>query len=161
MDWVTLLVGIFGGGGITSVAIALINKHKTPTDVTATMTEVTDKLLHSISALSEKEVKSVENSYSIVIKNYETMLGNMQKDAERRDSELVKIITDNREHTNRIEKKLDEERENRKSLNAAINLAYDCEHLKGKSPDNCVVLQGRENGCDNCTEKKPTRKKKQ
>lgn len=161
MDWVTLLVGIFGGGGITSVAIALINKHKTPTDVTATMTEVTDKLLHSISALSEKEVKSVENSYSIVIKNYETMLGNMQKDAERRDSELVKIINDNREHTNRIEKKLDEERENRKSLNAAINLAYDCEHLKGKSPDNCVVLQGRENGCDNCTEKKPTRRKKQ
>lgn len=161
MDWVTLLVGIFGGGGITSVAIALINKHKTPTEVTTTMTEVTDKLLHSISALSEKEVKSVENSYSIVIKNYETMLGNMQKDAERRDSELVKIITDNREHTNRIEKKLDEERENRKSLNAAINLAYDCEHLKGKSPENCVVLQGRENGCDNCTEKKPTRRKKQ
>lgn len=161
MDWVTLLVGIFGGGGITSVAIALINKHKTPTEVTTTMTEVTDKLLHSISALSEKEVKSVENSYSIVIKNYETMLGNMQKDAERRDTELVKIINDNREHTNRIEKKLDEERENRKSLNAAINLAYDCEHLKGKSPDNCVVLQGRENGCDNCTEKKPTRRKKQ
>lgn len=161
MDWVTLLVGIFGGGGITSVAIALINKHKTPTEVTTTMTEVTDKLLHSISALSEKEVKSVENSYSIVIKNYETMLGNMQKDAERRDTELVKIINDNREHTNRIEKKLDEERENRKSLNAAINLAYDCEHLKGKSPENCVVLQGRENGCDNCTEKKPTRRKKQ
>lgn len=161
MDWVTLLVGIFGGGGITSVVIALINKHKTPTEVTATMTEVTDKLLHSISALSEKEVKSVENSYSIVIKNYDTMLGNMQKDAERRDSELVKIINDNREHTNRIEKKLDEERENRKSLNAAINLAYDCEHLKGKSPENCVVLQGRENGCDNCTEKKPTRRKKQ
>lgn len=161
MDWVTLLGAILGGGTIASVATALINKHKTPTDITATMTEVTDKLLHSISALSEKEVKSVENSYSIVIQNYETMLGNMQKDAERRDSELVKIINDNREHTNRIEKKLDEERESRKSLNAAINLAYDCEHLKGKSPDNCVVLQGRENGCDNCTEKKPTRRKKQ
>lgn len=161
MDWVALLGAILGGGTIASVATALINKHKTPTDITATMTEVTDKLLHSISALSEKEVKSVENSYSIVIKNYETMLGNMQKDAERRDSELMKIINDNREHTNRIEKKLDEERESRKSLNAAINLAYDCERLKGESPDKCVVLQGRENGCDNCTEKKPTRRKKQ
>lgn len=170
MDWTALLIGVFGGGGLTSLAIALVNKYRTPqqkekdeAEVTATITDVTDKLLHSISELSSKELESVQKSYELVIQNYKVILDDVKTDSERRDKELVKIINDNREHTNRIEKKLDEERKSRKNLNAAINLAYDCEHIKGSSPEKCVVLQGRETGCDNCSERQTStgkRKKK-
>lgn len=167
MDWGALFIGIFGGGSFTGVVIALINKFRNPqevekdeAEVTATITDVTDKLLHSISELSSKEIESVQKSYELVINNYKTMLDDVNNNSERREKELVNIINQSQEHSNRLEKKLDDEREVRKGLNATINLAYDCEHIKGKSPEKCVVLQGRENGCDNCTEKKPTKRKK-
>lgn len=166
MDWGAFFIGIFGGGGFTGIIIAIINKFRTPqerekdeAEVTATITDVTDKLLRSISELSSKELESVQKSYELVINNYKTMLTEMKNDGERREKELMNIINQSQEHSNRIEKKLDDEREVRKGLNATINLAYDCEHIKGKSPERCVVLQGRD-GCDNCTEKRTTKKKK-
>lgn len=168
MDWTALLVGVFGGGGLTSLAIALVNKYRTPqqrekdeAEVTATITDVTDKLLHSISELSSKELESVQKSYELVIQNYKVILDDIKTDSERRDKELMSIINDNRQQAMRMEEKLDSEREVRKGLNAAINLAYDCEHIKGKSPEKCVVLQGRETGCENCSERQAsTRKRK-
>lgn len=149
------LIGIFGGGTIATIIVAIINKIKDKGDKrkewAAFMQMMTDNF--------DKIEKTLENAYS-------TALGTMQKAIDaanenfstsaEREKQLSAIIETTRDHSDRIERKLDQSREESSRKSQIINKAYKCRYIKGKnSVKECVVLAARveyEGVCQDCDE---------
>ena len=66
MDWIDLLIGLVGGGGITTVITSLISKKKSPYDLYTEFIQTQREWMERTSQELEREkVDSAEKSYII------------------------------------------------------------------------------------------------
>jgi len=66
VNWTELLIGLIGGGGITTVVVALINKKKSPYDLYTEFIQTQREWMERVEAdLSKERQDSMEKTYII------------------------------------------------------------------------------------------------
>lgn len=66
MNWPDLIIGLIGGGGITTVVVALINKKKSPYDLYTEFIQTQREWMERVEAdLTKERQDSMEKTYII------------------------------------------------------------------------------------------------
>ena len=143
-----LLIGVIGGGGITTIATTIINKTRNKGQK---MTD-NDTHLQTLSEIMTETIKNVQEINKETISNLKSELAQAQeltKLSHSREDQLIELVNKGREYQEILEAK-------NKHKNKIIQKARKCDLLHGKPLEDCIVL----NAYDEYTECKETCKLK-
>lgn len=133
MDWGNFLLGCLGGGGITSIILAIISKIRNRGE------RMKDRDIHmkQLTEIMSGTIKDVQSIYQESIKDLREEREHSNKLTElshQREDRLILIIEDNNKTINLLQTK-------GRKKNEIIQSARKCELLKDRPYDDCVVLQ--------------------
>lgn len=143
-----LLIGVIGGGGITTIATTIINKTRNKGQK---MTD-NDTHLQTLSEIMTETIKNVQEINKETISNLKSELAQAQeltKLSHSREDQLIELVNKGREYQEILEAK-------NKHKNKIIQKARKCDLLHGKPLEDCIVL----NAYDEYTECKESCKLK-
>jgi regulator of sigma D len=132
MDFTQLLIGVIGGGGVTTIATTIINKARNKGQK---MTD-NDTHLQTLSEIMTETIKNVQEINKETISNLKSELAQAQeltKLSHAREDQLIELVNKGREYQEVLEAK-------NKHKNKIIQKARKCDLLQGKPLEDCVVL---------------------
>lgn len=160
MEITELLIGVVGGGGVTTIVTAIINKMRNKgqkmndnDEHLKTLSEVMSKTIKNIQEINKETIKSVQETNKETISNLKSELEQAQeltKLSHAREDQLIELVNKGREYAEVLEAK-------NKHKNRIIQSARKCDLLKGLPLEECVVL----NAYDEYSECKATCKLKE
>ena len=144
MEYIELLIGVIGGGGVTTVATAIISKVRNK----GQKMNDNDEHLKTLSEIMSDTIKNVQEINKETISNLKSELQQAQeltKLSHQREDQLIDLVNKGREYQEVLEAK-------NKYKNKIIQKARKCDLLQGKPLEDCIVL----NAYDEYTECKAT-----
>lgn len=132
IDLTQLLIGVIGGGGVTTIATTIINKARNKGQK---MTD-NDTHLQTLSEIMTETIKNVQEINKETISNLKSELAQAQeltKLSHSREDQLIELVNKGREYQEVLEAK-------NKRKNKIIQKARKCDLLQGKPLEDCVVL---------------------
>ena len=149
MEYTELLIGIIGGGGVTTIVTAIIGKIRNK----GQKMNDNDEHLKTLSEIMSDTIKNVQEINKETISNLKSELQQAQeltKLSHQREDQLIALINKGREYQDALEK-------SGKLKTKIIQKARKCDLLQGKPLEDCIVL----NAYDEYTECKATCKLKE
>lgn len=132
MDFTQLLIGVIGGGGVTTVVTTIINKSRNKGQKMVD----NDTHLQTLSEIMTETIKNVQEINKETISNLKSELAQAQeltKLSHQREDQLIELVNKGREYQDILEAK-------NKHKNKIIHKARKCDLLKGLPLEECVVL---------------------
>lgn len=132
MDFTQLLIGVIGGGGITTIVTTIINKARNKGQKMVD----NDTHLQTLSEIMTETIKNVQEINKETISNLKSELAQAQeltKLSHQREDQLIELVNKGREYQDILEAK-------NKHKNKIIHKARKCDLLQGKPLEDCVVL---------------------
>lgn len=132
MEITELLIGVIGGGGITTIITTLINKSRNK----GQKMNDNDTHLQTLSEIMTETIKNVQEINKETISNLKSELAQAQeltKLSHAREDQLIELVNKGREYQEILEIK-------NKHKNKIIQQARKCDLLQGKLLEDCVVL---------------------
>lgn len=133
MDWGNMILAAIGGGGLTSIVLAIINKIRNNGE----RVKDGDSHLKQLSEIMSGTIKDVQQIYQESIKDLREEREHSNKLTElahQREDRLILIIEDNNKAIDALQRK-------GRKKNEIIQSARKCELLKDRPYDDCIVLQ--------------------
>lgn len=134
MDWVNLILAAIGGGGLTSIILAIIGKIRNKGEITRDR----DNHLKQLSEIMSGTIRDVQDIYQESIKDLRSDREHSNKLTESshmREDRLLDMLEQSRKYNDVLEEK-------NRNKNKIIQSARKCELLKGHPEEDCVVLVG-------------------
>lgn len=132
MEITDILIGVIGGGGVTTIVTAIISKVRNK----GQKMNDNDEHLKTLSEIMSETIKNVQEINKETISNLKSELQQAQeltKLSHAREDQLIELVQKGREYAEILEAK-------NKQKNRIIQSAKKCDLLKGKPLDECVVL---------------------
>ena len=132
MEIVDLIIGAIGGGGITTIAVTVINKMRNKGEKLSD----NDTHLKTLSEIMSETIKNVQEINKETISNLKAELQQSQeltKLSHQRENNLIELVQKGREYQEILETK-------NKYKTKIIQKARRCDLLQGKSLEECIVL---------------------
>lgn len=132
MDFTQLLIGMIGGGGVTTIVTTIINKARNKGQKMVD----NDTHLQTLSEIMTETIKNVQEINKETISNLKSELAQAQeltKLSHQREDQLIELVNKGREYQDILEAK-------NKHKNKIIHKARKCDLLQGKPLEDCVVL---------------------
>lgn len=133
MDWGNMILAAVGGGGLTSIILAIISKFRNKGE----KVKDGDNHLKELSMIMSNTIKDVQEIYQESIKDLREEREHSNKLTElahQREDRLILIIEDNNKTIDAMQRK-------GRKKNEIIQSARKCDLLKGRPFDDCIVLQ--------------------
>lgn len=140
MEWVEIAYGALGGGCVTTIVTTIISKVRNKGERTAD----NDEHLKTLSEIMSETIKNVQEINKETIANLKAELQQSQeliKLSHAREDNLIELINKGREYQDALIAK-------NKHKNKIIHKAHNCNLLKGKPLEDCVVLNAYEEYTD-------------
>lgn len=136
MDWSNMILAAVGGGGITSIILAIVNKIRNKGEITRDR----DNHLKQLSEIMSGTIKDVQDIYQESIKDLRgerEHLNHLIDASHQREDKVINMLEQSRKYNDVLEEK-------NRNKNKIIHSARKCELLKGHNEDECVVLHNYE-----------------
>lgn len=131
-EWSNLILAAVGGGGLTSIVLAIVNKIRNKGEITRDR----DNHLKQLSEILSGTIKDVQGIYQESIKDLRSDIEHANKLTESshiREDRLLDMLEQSRKYNDILEDK-------NRNKNKIIHSARKCELLKGHSEEECIVL---------------------
>lgn len=132
MEYTELLIGVIGGGGVTTIVTAIIGKIRNK----GQKMNDNDEHLKTLSEIMSDTIKNVQEINKETISNLKSELQQAQeltKLSHQREDQLIALINKGREYQDALEK-------SSKLKTKIIQKARKCDLLQGKPLEDCIVL---------------------
>lgn len=126
------LYGLMGGGAVTTIATAIINKSRNAGQKVSD----SDTHLQQLSEIMTETIRNVQEINKETIANLKSELQQSQeltKLSHQREDNLIELVNKGREYQEILEAK-------NKHKSKIIQKARKCDLLQGKSLEDCIVL---------------------
>lgn len=132
MELMDFLYGLMGGGAVTTIATAIINKSRNA----GQRVSDSDTHLQQLSEIMTETIRNVQEINKETIANLKSELQQSQeltKLSHQREDNLIELVNKGREYQEILEAK-------NKHKSKIIQKARKCDLLQGKSLEDCIVL---------------------